>query len=80
MLAGSSSLQTDDDITVTSKRTTSHATSPSTSSPFVHVVLLSLSLPWICVTLVAIAIVVRGGFTPGVDVLRVFAYKQEREI
>lgn len=37
----------------------------------VHVVLLSLSLPWICVTLVAIAIVVRRGLTPGAGVLRV---------
>lgn len=37
----------------------------------VHVVLLSLSFPRVCVTLVTIAIVVRRGFTPGVGVLRV---------
>lgn len=37
----------------------------------VHVVLLSLSFPRVCVTLVTIAIVIRGGFTPGVDVLRI---------
>lgn len=37
----------------------------------VHVVLLSLSFPWICVTLVAIAIVVGRRFTPGAGVLRV---------
>lgn len=51
-----------------------------TTSPLVHVVLLSLSLPWICVTLVAIAIVVRRRFTPGAGVLRVSTCKQEQSI
>lgn len=48
-----------------------------TASPLVHVVLLSFSFPRVCVTLVSIAIVVRGGFAPGVGVLAVSAYKQE---
>lgn len=37
----------------------------------VHVVLLSLSFPWIGVSLVAIAIVIRRGLAPGVGVLGV---------
>lgn len=39
----------------------------------VHVVLLPLSFPWISVTLVSIAIVIRRRFTPGVGVLSVSA-------
>lgn len=37
--------------------------------------LLSLPLPWIWVALVAVATVVRGGFSPGVVVLRVSSCK-----
>lgn len=65
---------------IQSHRFSPHATTGVTSrwitaSPLVHVVLLTLSFPRVCVTLVPVAIVVRGGFTPGVGVLRVSAYK-----
>lgn len=40
--------------------------------------LLSLSVPWICVTLVAIAIVVRGGFSPRVVVVRFSSCKTRK--
>ncbi len=48
-----------------------------TTSPLVHVMLLSLSFSWICVTLVAIAIVIRRWITPGAGVLRVSTCKQQ---
>lgn len=47
------------------------------SSPLVHVVLLSLSLPWIRVTLGTVAVIVRRRLAPRVGVLRVSSCKPQ---
>lgn len=80
MLAGSSNLQRGGDLSVqTAASEGLGVRGGAFCSPFVHVVLLSLSLPQFARSL-AVAEVVGGRLPPGAAVFPLFAYKQQQPL